>query len=378
MTPRPPGLGLFSLVAALVVAVTLALSVPTSAASPPASPATQTLPGLGPMLDGAAVPAAWLPPGADTPDDGPSAAIFPAQRVTVRFSHKRHAAIGVLCTTCHDRVTHSDSAADRLLPAPTVCDGCHGSESLEPRRRPSGRPSAWRVWLLPPRLRPSRRQPRCKARRAAREHELPARQAPGTQPEVRAVPRRRRTARARDAGPAPEDGGVPRVPSDARFSWPPRRQKLLHDVPPARAWRRAAAPLCGGARASGGRMRTVFTSGVLKPPRWMHDARAHARTGFSATARSPLPTPSSAPAATPRTTAPTATTAGSGRAASTRATTSRCTPSKPGWRPSAAPSCHEEQSFCLTCHMRARHHDERARPGFGRLGRFHPPKVDLE
>src|SRR5262245_40551601 len=55
-----------------------------------AVPTEQALHGLAPMPDNRGVPGAWLPPGAPSPDSGPSAVVFPPQKLTIRFNHKKH------------------------------------------------------------------------------------------------------------------------------------------------------------------------------------------------------------------------------------------------------------------------------------------------
>jgi hypothetical protein len=72
---------------------------------------------------------AWLPPGTTSPDDGPSTAIFPTQRIGIRLSHKKHVKdLRVSCLVCHAVAATSTSADDRLLPAPAACDACHKSD----------------------------------------------------------------------------------------------------------------------------------------------------------------------------------------------------------------------------------------------------------
>ncbi|MCS6901616.1 MAG: cytochrome c3 family protein [Myxococcales bacterium] len=98
-----------------------------SSADPPAPRAAYSAPVPG----GSATPKAWLPPGAPFPDQGPSKVIFPPQQIPLRFSHKKHMekdGLGLKCVECHGAATTSVTASDRLLPAPKVCDGCHGSD----------------------------------------------------------------------------------------------------------------------------------------------------------------------------------------------------------------------------------------------------------
>ncbi len=82
--------------------------------------------GLAPMPGGAPVPQAYRPPGSYAGDRGPSHVIFPAQKLTIRFNHKRHVReLGMSCVTCHDQAKTSRKSSDSLLPPAKRCDGCH-------------------------------------------------------------------------------------------------------------------------------------------------------------------------------------------------------------------------------------------------------------
>lgn len=85
--------------------------------------------GLAPLPGDAPVPLADRPPGAVANDGGPSPAIFPPQTLTIRFNHKKHVKeLGLTCTTCHDKAKTSKESRDSLIPKPTRCDACHGSD----------------------------------------------------------------------------------------------------------------------------------------------------------------------------------------------------------------------------------------------------------
>lgn len=76
-------------------------------------------------------PLSTLPPGAFSPDTGPSDVIFPAQSLTIRFDHKKHVKeLGRTCTSCHPGGATSNSVADKLTPPGTACDGdgCHKTD----------------------------------------------------------------------------------------------------------------------------------------------------------------------------------------------------------------------------------------------------------
>ena len=83
-----------------------------------------------PMPGGSATPASILPPGAPSPDpDGPSRVVYPTQKIAIRFNHKLHMKDqGMKCVDCHDEATTSTKASDRMMPEASTCDGCHGSD----------------------------------------------------------------------------------------------------------------------------------------------------------------------------------------------------------------------------------------------------------
>ena len=68
-------------------ATVTATATPSTALVAPPAPSYST--GLSPLASGA-VPKAMVPPGADSPDAGPSRAIFPTQRIPLRFNHRKH------------------------------------------------------------------------------------------------------------------------------------------------------------------------------------------------------------------------------------------------------------------------------------------------
>jgi hypothetical protein len=54
-----------------------------------------------------------------------SLAVYPAQQIHLRFSHRQHVEAQVDCTQCHDAVEKSSRAADRNLPGHVQCESCH-------------------------------------------------------------------------------------------------------------------------------------------------------------------------------------------------------------------------------------------------------------
>lgn len=109
-------------------------SASVSASASPSAAAASPSAGLAPMPSGSATPKKWLPPGADWPDPGPSPAIYPNQRITVRFTHGRHVVDQKLpCTYCHVNADKSTLATDDLLPRKhDVCIDCHAIDESEP------------------------------------------------------------------------------------------------------------------------------------------------------------------------------------------------------------------------------------------------------
>ncbi|HKQ71525.1 MAG TPA: cytochrome c3 family protein [Polyangiaceae bacterium] len=85
--------------------------------------------GMHPLANDKAVPVKWLPPGANDPDNGPSSVVFPPQKLTIRFNHKKHVKeVGAKCESCHSKAKTSKSADDGLLPPGTTCDACHDTD----------------------------------------------------------------------------------------------------------------------------------------------------------------------------------------------------------------------------------------------------------
>jgi hypothetical protein len=85
--------------------------------------------GIHPLYGDKPVPGQWLPPGSTDPDSGPSSIIFPPQKITLRFNHKKHVKeVGATCNTCHAKAKASKSADDVLLPPGTTCDACHDTD----------------------------------------------------------------------------------------------------------------------------------------------------------------------------------------------------------------------------------------------------------
>jgi hypothetical protein len=64
----------------------------------------------------------------------PSEAVFPAQQVPLRFSHRTHLAKKIACDFCHERAASSTRAVDNLIPDEEVCATCHMIDRARPSR----------------------------------------------------------------------------------------------------------------------------------------------------------------------------------------------------------------------------------------------------
>jgi hypothetical protein len=242
-----------AMVLACALAAVLALFV-----RPSASAGTEpVVHGVAPMAGALPVPAAWLPPGAPDPDDGPSDAIYPAQRVPLRFDHAVHVTkLGQPCASCHEAATTSRASSDRLLPAPERCDGCHGTDhadrlAVRAGAAPLGACATCHRGWSP-----------ADGNRVARV-ELPA-------PNLRFD---HAAHAARNIGCAQCHGAVERLELATRQQLP-RMQGCFacHAMDGAAAGDARGDCLTCHVSLPDGRMRTAFASGELRPPRWMKDA----------------------------------------------------------------------------------------------------------
>lgn len=119
-----------------------ASSAATSSPAPASSVAPASKPtrsGLTPLPGDKEVPLEWMPPGSQvTPV--PSDEIFPPQTITIRFNHTKHVQeLKQPCTTCHLSAYTSNDAKDRLMPAPTTCDGCHDASHADLKNVKAGK-----------------------------------------------------------------------------------------------------------------------------------------------------------------------------------------------------------------------------------------------
>jgi hypothetical protein len=317
--------------------------------------------GLAPLPGNARVPLKLLPPGAFEQDRGPSEAVFPPQKLTIRFNHKLHVEGQKLqCKTCHGGALTSESAADRLTPKPTTCDGCHGTDHENPNAvKPGDDASGKCNW--------------CHLGYAEGDGNKVAR---FEIPTPNMVFNHKKHA-ARNIGCQQCHGDVQELELATRDQMPRMRGCFgCHQQPDAaaRGEAKSACETChvkGGAK-EGGRIKTVFATGVLQPPRWLHNA-AHT-ADFVQRHKYVAANDSQFCGSCHKEEYCTACHDGRVRprnihpndylnmhAVEGRLATQRCQ------------SCHREQSFCLGCHQRV---GVSMSGPVKDSGRFHPPKVE--
>jgi hypothetical protein len=353
---------------ALVLAVFGAIGTALAQEPAPAARARATIgadaaaPDAGPP-DGARAPLAWLPPGAFADDTGPSRAIFPPQTLTLRFNHRLHVRDERLaCTTCHAGALTSESVRDVLTPRPVLCDTCHGTDHSDLAAVKAGGDATGRCAFCHVGYEPSH------GNRVARL----------VIPTPNLIFDHRRHA-ARNIRCQQCHGDVEELGLATRDQMPRMRGCFgchQHPDPSARGDAKGACETChlrGGA-TEGGRLKTVFASGVMNPPRWLHDAQ-HA-PDFVQRHKLVAANDSQFCANCHKEEECTACHDGRVRprsihpgdyvnmhAIEARLATERCT------------SCHREQSFCLGCHQRLG--VSMSGPLAAREpGRFHPPKQE--
>lgn len=299
-----------------------------------------------------------LPPGATLTDSGPSVAIFPPQSIPLKFNHKLHVNDqGLKCTTCHWQAEKSEAASDRLLPSPTTCDECHGTNHQK-LDAVSGTEcgkchSGWKdgdgntvakVVIPPPNMRFNHKK------HAARN--INCQQCHGDVQDLELATRDQ----------------LPRM--KGCFG--------CHQRPEAGAQGQAtgACETCHikGGSGEGGRIQVSFKSGTMQVPRWMHNAQhspdfiqrhkqvAANDSQFCANChKEDFCADCHDGRVRPRNIHPSDYL--NLHATEARLATQKCT------------SCHNEQSFCLKCHQRVG--VSMSGPSLVKeSGRFHPPKSE--
>ncbi len=327
-----------------------------------------------PMPGDQRVPTKWLPPGAFEEDPGPSDVVFPTQQITLRFNHKKHMAFGVRCATCHEAANTSTSVQDKLLPKPQQCDQCHQTDhsDLTAVKAGGGKTGACAFchqgYAGSGNAVPQNDIPRANMvfnHRAHVTRNIACQQCHGNVEELELatrdqLPRMRGCLgchQATDSAKASEHPAkgacdtchIPDGPNGTTQLLPERRGVI-----------------------TGNLIKTTFSAGQLKPPRWLHNA-AHTPdfierhkmvaandSQFCATChKEDFCTGCHDGRVRPRTIHPSNFL--QMHPVEARMNTEKCT------------SCHREQSFCLTCHQRLG--VSMSGPGGVReAGRFHPPK----
>lgn len=314
--------------------------------------------GLAPLPGDAPVPLADRPPGAQAGDGGPSPVIFPPQQLTIRFNHKKHVKeLGLSCTTCHDKARTSKESRDSLLPRPTRCDACHGSDHRDLSAVTTDDDALISQCGF------------CHVGYKATDGNRVARM-------VMPRPNLRMNHAAhvsRNIACAQCHGAVENIELATRDQLP--RMKgcfACHQMPgPARGQARGDCVNCH-LTERGGMMKTRFASGLLKPPQWLHDS-GHGADWLERHKQV------------------------AGNDSQTCATCHSerfCTDCHDGrvrprkvhpndWismHPTAArqnnpscTSCHRQQTFCVGCHQRAGVTMSGPFANFAGRGRFHPP-----
>lgn len=347
--------------------------------------------GLAPLAGDQVVPTKLLPPGAPDPDNGPSDVIFPPQQITLRFNHTVHVkGQNIACKTCHTGAVSSHSAADRLLPEGTVCDTCHMTSHDDLAKVTEGDDESGKcgfchqgykdgdgnkvVRMVMPRA----NMVFDHQKHAARN--IGCNQCHGEVQELELA--------VRDQLPRMKGCfGCHNMPDAARgqaasscetchlvaFEKSPGIPSGAVGGPLGKA---AAEPSVRdqplGMAGVGGRIRTMFPSGTLMPPKWLHNAghtpdflerhklTAAADSQFCANChKEEFCTDCHDGRVRPRNVHPSDYL--NMHAVEARMATQKCT------------SCHREQSFCLGCHQRVG--VSMSGPTLVRnSGRFHPPK----
>ncbi|MEB2312811.1 MAG: cytochrome c family protein [Sorangiineae bacterium] len=327
-------------------------AVATSAPSS-ASPAVR---GLAPRAGGAKPALSSRPPGALEDEDGPSRVIFPPERLTIRFNHRKHVKeLGVACERCHERAKTSIRSSDSLAARPARCDACHGTDHTD---------------LSSVQTSPDELIGQCGYCHVGYRAGRPVARMSVPKPNLRFS---HAAHAARNIGCQQCHGAVQELELATRDSLPRMRGCFrCHQAPePARGDAKGACATCHLTEKDGLLM-TRFPSGALRPPSWLGGAghgpdwlERH-RTAAAADARLCASCHTAASCTEchdgrvrPREVHPNDWLAMHPIAA--KQDSPRCT------------SCHRQQSFCLTCHQRAGVTMSGPTENLAGRGRFHPP-----
>ena len=317
--------------------------------------------GTTPLPGNGALPLKFLPPGAFEQDRGPSEAVFPPQKLTLRFNHKFHVEQQKLqCKTCHAGAVTSESVADKLTPKATTCDACHGSNHDDPNKVQPGDAAYGKCNF-------------CHLGYKEGDGNLVAK---FELPRANMVFNHKKHA-VRNINCQQCHGDVQELELATRDQMPRMRGCFgCHQQPEAaaRGEAKSACETChvkGGAK-EGGRLKTVFASGTMEPPRWLHNAQhtpdfvqrhkyvAANDSQFCGNChKEEFCTGCHDGRVRPRNIHPNDYL--NMHAVEGRLATQKCT------------SCHREQNFCLGCHQRV---GVSMSGPVKDSGRFHPPKSE--
>lgn len=318
--------------------------------------------GVAPLAGDQRVPKSMLPPGAFDPDEGPSDVIFPVQHLTLRFNHTKHLTkdVGATCKTCHAKAYKSRSAQDWLIPSGEVCDACHDTDHSNVSAVKPGGEAMGQCGFC----------------------HLGYNAADGNKVAELQIPRANmlfdhEAHVDRNIGCAQCHGAIDQLELATRDQLPRMRGCFkCHQMPDSasRGEAKSACDTCHfrGAARQGTRIQTMYPTGALMPPRWLHNAEhtpdfidrhkqiAADDSQFCANChKEDFCTDCHDGRVRPRTIHPSDYL--NMHAIEARMETQRCQ------------SCHRDQSFCLDCHMRAGV-AESSPIAAKDSGRFHPPK----
>ncbi|HLK40820.1 MAG TPA: cytochrome c3 family protein, partial [Polyangiaceae bacterium] len=227
-----------------------------------AESAPPALHGMAPLPDDERVPKALLPPGSFESDPGPSDVIFPTQQMTIRFNHAKHVGkdIGAKCKTCHGAAYKSTSVTDSLVPKGEVCDACHNTDHANLAQVKPGDDASGQCGFC----------------------HLGYKKADANSVAELQLPRanlvfNHKIHVDRNIGCAQCHGAVDKLELATRDQLPRMRGCFhCHQMPDASS-RGEAKSACETCHVRGGNtgttIKTMFASGTLTPPRWLHNAQ---------------------------------------------------------------------------------------------------------
>ncbi|MGH7272695.1 MAG: cytochrome c3 family protein [Polyangiaceae bacterium] len=348
------------LVLALIPLFAILLIVPLALAEGAPSPAETVLHGLAPLPDDRKVPTSMLPAGSFDPDPGPSDVIFPPQRITIRFNHTKHLGkdVGATCKTCHSAAYRSRSASDTLVPKGEVCDACHSTDHSDLNSVKAGDDATGQCAFC----------------------HVGYKSGDGNTVPALAMPRANllfdhKAHVDRNIGCAQCHGAVDQLELATRDQLP-RMRGCFHchqgSDSASEGQAKSACVTCHLPGNHGTVIKTMFASGTLLPPRWLHNAEhtpdfierhksvAADDSQFCANChKEDFCTDCHDGRVRPRSVHP-------ADYLNMHAIEARMETQKCG-------SCHREQSFCIDCHMRVGVAE--SSPASAKEGaRFHPPK----